>query len=160
MHTCAVLGVSSTPGELPHSEALNMATRSKKNTVFQIMRVVGINKNDEATVIWDSCSSGRFVKESYAQKCRFKSRQEMLTVVTLEGKENTFLANIYQCYFHDLDGERYTFKAYGLETVTREMGKLNMAIIKALFPGLLQKELNSLQRKDSVDYHIGYEKPS
>ena len=133
------------PDDSAPSTEVTMATRSSRNIVLMIMKVQGINKQDECWAIWDSCSTGRFVRDAYARQCRFKSRKELLTVITLEGKEKTYLSTVYTCYFHDLDGVRYTFEAHGLDTVTGTMGKLDMSVIKALFPGLTQKEIFNMQ---------------
>ena len=42
-------------------------------------------------------------------KCKFKYREEMVSVTGIAGETITRQTKVYTCYFHDLDGVRYTF---------------------------------------------------
>lgn len=155
-----IVNLAITPGSANLPREIALTTSVKRRVVLQVMRMMGIHKRDEISVIWDSCSTGRFVRNAYAEARKFKFRWEMLEVTGIAGESSTRNCKVFTCHFFDLDGMKYTFEAYGLESVTCTMGKLNMSVVKSLFPRLTQKELLLLQRRDEVDYLIGYENPS
>ena len=108
-----------------------------------------------ASVFWDGGSSSNFVKESYAKQCGFKGRPESLAVVTLGGVEKDYhTVTTYTCFLRSLDGQLRKFEAYGMESITGAMSRINRDVIRRLFPNLDDKTLASLRRADNVDVLI------
>ena len=66
----------------------------------------------------------------------------------------------YKCTIFDENGEAFTFKAYGLDSITGLVSQLSPALLKNLFPRISEKIVEILRRDTVVDFLIGLLHPS
>ena len=134
---------------------------ANRGVVLSIMRVQGSKNGTFATVFWDLGSTSNFVREDYAKRCGFKGRSQRLSVTTLGGVTTEFRnVTTYRCSIKDEDGISENFEAFGLESITGAISKINSSSIKSLFPHLTEKMVQQLTRVGDVDFLIGMKHPS
>ena len=100
-----------------HTKSVNGGDR-EEGVILCIMQV-RVTKRHTGSAFWDGGSSSNFVREKFAKLCGFKGKSKTLSVTTLGGKVTDYLKVMqYSCQIIDESGEVYTFKAYGLESIT------------------------------------------
>ena len=110
-------------------------------------------KVQEATVFWDCGSSFSVIREPLAKLCAFKGKSKTVSVTTLGGKVTDYLrVKQYTCSLLDESGEVFTFKAYGLESITGRVSPVSFAILRKLFPNVSKKMIELLQQGSVVDF--------
>ena len=93
--------------------------------------------------------------------CGFKGHKENLSVTTLGGTCSDFISvTTYKCSLLDVNGEIEHFDAYGMDTITGAVSKIDSLKVQQLFPHLSDKVIRTLQRGDKVDFLIGMSHPS
>ena len=143
-----------------HTESMSAEGKHEEIVVLLIMRVRA-PQGRMASTFWDSGSSSNFVREAFAQLCGFKGKKKTLSVTTLGGKVTDYLqVTQYSCTIIDDSGEAWTFKAYGLESITGRVSQLPVAKLRKLFPHTSEKVIESLKRGSGVDFLIGLLHPS
>ena len=125
-----------------------------------VMQVKGQRKGTVANVFWDIGCTSNFVREGFAKMCGFKGRKEQLSVTTIGGVTTDLDVLTYTCYMRDVDGRLERFEAYGMETITGSLSKMNPSNISKLFPHLPDNLIKTLERGDKVDILIGMTHPS
>ena len=143
-----------------HAKSVGDDNHREEGVVLCIMRVRA-PKGKEATVFWDGGSSVNFIREAFAKLCGFKWKWKTLSVTTLGGKVTDYLrVKQYTCSLLDESGEVFTFKAYGLESITGRVSPVSSAMLRKLFPNVSKKVIELLQRGSVVDFLIGLLHPS
>ena len=143
-----------------HATYSQQDQHSVEGVLLLIANVSGCRRNEMATVFWDLGSTSNFVREAYAKKMQFKSRQERLCVTTLTGTVTNYTVMTYSCSIRDSCNQLYEFEAYGLECITGQLTNVSSGVIKKLFPNITESHIHSLVRGTTVDYLIGAMHPS
>ena len=132
----------------------------KHGTLLQIMKIPTLAKNRvHEVVIWDTASSGIFVRNQHARDMKFPGYKKRLRVSTLGGEEKEIDGVEYLCKIIDLQKQVHVFEAYGLDEVTGCLGELLAPDkFKEMFPNLLGGY--KVVGRGPVDYLIGLCKAS
>ena len=124
--------------------------------VLMIMTVRTLRRGIDAFVFWDGGCTSNFIREKFAELLGFKGVEKTLSVTTLGGVVTEYRRVIeYTCYLKDENGDVCSFQAFGMESVTGAVTKIEFYKLKRLFPHLADKFLHSLCRGDRVDILIG-----
>ena len=118
--------------------------RRGEGVLLLIANIRSCQKNESVTVFWDLGSTSNFVREAYAQRMKFKCRQERLCVTTLTGTITDYTVMTYSCSIRDKNNRLYHFEAYGLECITGSLSNVSSNVIKKLFPTLPEGDVDSL----------------
>ena len=104
--------------------------------MLQVMKIPSLRgEADYETVLWDSASTGRFVRNSHAIAMNFPSKRRQLRVMTLGGEVKEIDGIIYQCEIKDQNGNVHKFEAHGLDQVTGMLETfLSKEVMQKLFP--------------------------
>ena len=130
-----------------------------EGVMLLLMQVKTLKK--PASVFWDLGSDSNFVRDDYAKECGFKGVKSNLCVTTLGGEEKNFIeVMIYTCFIVDVNGQTEKFEAYGMNTITDAVSKIDKQTIGRLFPHLSHKVVDSLMRGNTVEFLIGMYHPS
>ena len=140
---------------------VHTSCNEEEGVLLLIMNVQTSKRGGLASVFWDYGSSSNFVRESFAKKCGFKGRRENLSITTLGGQQTDYQEVItYTCTLKALDGTMHEFQAYGIESITGALTKIDINVIPQVFPHLDYKTISRLRRADKVDFLIGMKNPS
>ena len=71
--------------------------RRVEGVLLLIANIRSCQKNETVTVFFDLGSTSNFVREAYAQRMKFKCRQELLCVTTLTGTVTDYTVMTYSC---------------------------------------------------------------
>ena len=124
--------------------------------VLMIMTVRTLRRGIYAFVFWDGGCTSNFIREKFAEQLGFKGVQKTLSVTTLGGVVTEYRQVIeYTCFLKDENGNVCSFQAFGMESITGAVSKIEFNKLKRLFPHLADKFLHSLCRGDRVDILIG-----
>ena len=130
-----------------------------EGVMLLLMQVKTLKKT--ASVFWDLGSDSNFVRDDFAKECGFKGVKSNLCVTTLGGEEKNFIeVTVYTCFIVDDNGQTEKFEAYGMNTITGAVSKIDKETIGRLFPHLSHKVVDSLMRGSTVDFLIGMYHPS
>ena len=141
-----------------HSLAAN---GSLQTVILLIMNVRTLINNILAVVFWDSGCTSNFIRDAFAKQCGFRGKEETLSVTTLGGVVTEYKKVIsYQCTLRDENGHLHTFKAYGMDSITGDVSRVDPQKLKQLFPHTPASTLKRLERGSQVDVLIGYGHPS
>ena len=133
----------------------------EEGVVLLIMNVRMPNKKFTASVFWDYGSNANFVRDAFAKESGFRGRQDVLSVTTLGGTVTEYkTVTTYTCSIRDINGQIHSFEAYGLDSITGSITKINSQILHKLFPRLSWERINDMTRSNVVDFLIGILHPS
>ena len=138
-----------------YSSDVDGSVSIRSEVILLVMQVRCARRSLVANVFFDLGSMSNFIREAFARMNGFKGTEEHLNVTTLGGVTTDLTVMRYECSLRDVDGKLETFEAYGMETITGCLSKVNASTIKTLFPHLSQREIDVLQRGDDVDVLIG-----
>ena len=138
-----------------YSSDVDGSVSIRSEVILLVMQVRCARRSLVANVFFDLGSMSNFIREAFARMNGFKGTEEHLNVTTLGGVTTDLTVMRYECSLRDVDGKLETFEAYGMETITGCLSKVNASTIKTLFPHLSQREIGVLQRGDDVDVLIG-----
>ena len=129
--------------------------------VLLIMTVRTLKRGVYGSVFFDYGCTSNFIREKFAKQCGFVGQEETLSVTTLGGVVTDYRTVIsYKCSLRDENGTVASFNAYGMESITGDVSKIDGGKLKQLFPHLSETMLHSLRRGDKVDVLIGIGHPS
>ena len=140
--------------------ASQSADKDVCHVVLLIMQVRVCVRGLFANVFFDNGSSSNFIREAFAKLCGFRGTEEELSVTTLGGVTTDLVVMKYSCTLLSVEGQLEVFEAYGMETITGGLSRINPSLITRLFPHLSRRQLQSLQRGDNVDVLIGVARAS
>ena len=128
--------------------------------LLQVMKIPSLDQSaTHETVLWDSASTGLFVRNAHARRMNFPWKEKRLRVRTLGGDIKEIDGLIFECKIKDLKGNVYKFYAHGLEEVTGAMNNdIGEALMKKLFPNVVGAY--KMCGASEVDYLIGISKAS
>ena len=129
--------------------------------ILLIMSVRTSKKNISAVVFWDSGCTSNFIRDEFAKKCGFRGKEETLSVTTLGGVVTEYKKVMsYQCTLRDENGQFQTFSAYGMDSITGDVSRIEREKLKRLFPDTPVSTLQRLERGKQVDVLVGIGHPS
>ena len=140
--------------------SVHSSTLQEGGVVLSIMQVKAAKKGLTASVFWDLGCTSNFVREEFARSCGFRGRQEKLSVKTIGDVVTDYTVTSYRCFLKDENGDMKEFKAYGMESITGEVSRIDLDKIKALFPHIPYNQAQKLTRLSHVDVLIGMQHPS
>ena len=140
----------------------SLAANGNLQTVILLIMSVRTSKNNiSAVVFWDSGCTSNFIRDEFAKKCGFVGKEETLSVTTLGGVVTEYKKVIsYQCTLRDENGVFQQFSAYGMDSITGDVSKIEQKKLKRLFPNTPVSTLKRLERRKQVDVLIGLGHPS
>ena len=150
----------------PEAKVLSMevsmsAKLPSNNVVLSIMNVRIPKKRIQASVFWDLGCTSNFIRQEFAEMCGFKGHSEKLSVTTLGGVVTDYkTVTKYDCAILDENGNAESFEAYGIESITGKVSRIDSGVLKRLFPHLSDRVHSSLLRSGDVDILIGISHPS
>ena len=112
---------------------VNSSSATREDGVVLSIMKVRVQKYT-ASVFWDLGSTSNFIREQFAEMCKFKGTREYLSVRTLGNVETEYKTVIlYTCFMKDQKGEVREFKAWGMESVTGDVTQISMEKIMKIF---------------------------
>ena len=106
------------------------------SALYPICKVpLAYENHKRVNVFCDGGSNASYVTRKCAHKHRFKKEDSLtLTVTTVGGKEKQYKSCIYEVPLKTINGKIVKVHLYELPEITKEVSKLNIDVIRELFP--------------------------
>lgn len=130
------------------------AADSRQKSVFAINHVRSARCPQEATLFYDGGSNTTYILNDAVKRLKArKIRPVTLDVTTMGGNVKQFQTNLYEVDLLTTEKKTYTLEAFGMETLTGPVRRLDMEVIQQLFPLFNVKLLE--RRNSQVDILVG-----
>ena len=132
----------------------NSYTANTASAVLPIGNVEVPHGHRSASALFDSSSDTSYVTYKFADKMGLKAIEKAKLDVTTMGNVTTTVAtSIYMIPLQTTDGEVIQMRAYGLKEITGRIFKLDIMILRKLFPNFNCEKVQ--RRGTEVDLLIG-----